>query len=58
MCTISHKLDGQTECHKLKFRDNFKNCPIKCAKTVSKDLIFHIVDKHREKTHSLNVTKS
>lgn len=46
MCTISHNIDGETECHKLKFRGNFKNCLIKCANTVSKELIFHTFDKH------------
>lgn len=46
MCTISHNTDRETECHKLKFRANFNNCLIKCANTVSKELIFHIFNKH------------
>lgn len=44
--TISHNTDGERECHKLKFKGNFKNCLIKCANTVSKELIFHILDEH------------
>lgn len=47
-CTISHNIDGETDYHKLKFRGNCKNCLIKCANTVSKELIFHIIDKHTE----------
>lgn len=48
MCTISHNTDGERECHKLKFKGNFKNCLIKCANTVSKELIFHILDEHTQ----------
>lgn len=46
MCTISHNTDRETECHKIKFRDDFKNCLNKCANSFQRANLPHFQQTH------------